>query len=586
MGTKVLTDLPRKAAGALRSVPAVFAFWCLAVAMLAVPEIELKYLIAERLSPLQNIVFAGILLLPWLFAGPRWRWTILLPVWLLPAFIATCIWSFRFSGDFQPLANYLLIGNLDSVLIGSLATLVRPHDIVLFLSPAITTAVWCRYRRRIVKSHPGRPAAVAIASVCTLSIIAFTVKELSNHIEDNHGWADVAYDYFIKPRESRYQIFLHGGLPLYLSKELTLEIYIANRNREASPDDIDKMSQFRAAHRALLAPPPVMGPKPQNLILIIVESLNSWAIDYEIGGRRVMPVLSGLLRQRGTLSALGMVSQVRSGTSSDGQLCYNTGFYPASDCTSAAYYHSNRYHGLAHLFRGNSLESICEPRFMWQHDLTNVAFGYGGIYDYVDATGLGNDEAMFRRSLPLIDSLAATGRQFMAELVTLSMHVPYNDDQVEKPAWITDGTEKGNYLAMANYFDACLGRFLDKLKTKSYHKNTLIAIASDHSSPVAGCRPTADDRDSIAFVALGTPYTRRIYHPVGQVDVYPTILDLLGRSYPDGYRGMGLSMLNPRLTGAIDAKGNIVGNTSEQLRQMLLQTAEATNTFLRTNTIP
>ena len=72
--------------------------------------------------------------------------------------------------------------------------------------------------------------------------------------------------------------------------------------------------------------------------------------------------------------------------------------------------------------------------------------------------------------------------------------------------------------------------------------NTMVVIASDHNAP-GTTKPDGSPAD-IVFIAANAGRTLHIDEPVHQVDVFPTILDLMG--VQSAWRGVGHSMLGPQ----------------------------------------
>ena len=128
------------------------------------------------------------------------------------------------------------------------------------------------------------------------------------------------------------------------------------------------------------------------------------------------------------------------------------------------------------------------------------------------------------------------------------MHFPYEDPGVPRQEWIEAltgiGTSERNYLQMTSYFDRELGRFLRGLKEKGLYDNSVIVIASDHDQLYRDVTDVASSQNvsPIVFMALNTGMTERIVRPAWQMDVYPTVLDLMGYD-GDGYRGIGHSLM-------------------------------------------
>lgn len=174
-------------------------------------------------------------------------------------------------------------------------------------------------------------------------------------------------------------------------------------------------------------------------------------------------------------------------------------------------------------------------------------YGYEKIFndDSIRAhtpKGMSRDGAMFSYALEKIDSMA---RPFHLQLLTIQMHAPYN----ERVAGFTNyaglglGVPERRYINCTADFDRHLGRFVRGLKERGLWENTLLVIASDHNSP-GSTRADGEEAD-IVFIAANTGLTESIDSDVSQIDVFPTMVDIMG-SPTDAWRGVGRSMLGSR----------------------------------------
>lgn len=296
----------------------------------------------------------------------------------------------------------------------------------------------------------------------------------------------------------------------------------------------------------------ISGNEGKNLIFIIVESLNADVIGARYGGWSVTPVLDSLLADSMTFAALNVRTQVGVGGSSDGQMIYNTGLLPVYRDVAAMTFGGNRtFPSLAgSLPAADACECVAEGGSCWNHYATSVAYGYSALNDAdsiaalgIDAEQVGLDRAVFEMALRLMPSMR---QPFLAEIVTLSMHYPYIDEGAPRRRWIDSlpdiATLERNYLQTLNYFDGELGHFLERLKGEGLYDNSVIVLASDHDQAYKTNSRNAAERHPIAFIALNSGVGRRIEHQAYQMDVYPTILDMMGWR-GDGYRGMGRSLL-------------------------------------------
>jgi phosphoglycerol transferase MdoB-like AlkP superfamily enzyme len=385
--------------------------------------------------------------------------------------------------------------------------------------------------------------------------------------------------------------YLGLNLTGYIAKQTFLEFYHKLRNRNVSTKQVAVVTNYLDEHSQLCgderkAIQDSIAPKRKNVIFIIVESLNAWAVNRSYSGHEVTPTLNALIKGQGTVSALNMVTQVLTGVSSDGQFIYNTGMLPSSEVTTVYYYDNNKYISLANKFKDKySFEMICESASAWNHYSTTKAYSYDNLIcdiEYKDMT-IGNDGKLFKKAIEVIDTIQ---KPFFAELTTISMHAPFKDVNVKRPHWINQQTNltetMRDYLTVTNYFDTQLKSFIDALKQCGKYDDTMIFIASDHSVIVEGATDEENSQSKIVFMALNTGINAQIEQAVGQVDVYPTILDLMGEYDPSTWTGLGLSMFNPNCNGAIDKYGKVHGNNIDTEYLKHLKSAQAvTNTMLR-----
>lgn len=137
----------------------------------------------------------------------------------------------------------------------------------------------------------------------------------------------------------------------------------------------------------------------------------------------------------------------------------------------------------------------------------------------------------------MLNRHAATGKPFMATLLTISNHPPYiiPDDQT----WRTSDPE----TQIVEYADRCIGRFLTAARKQPWYKNTVFVIVADHGKIVG--EPDAQVPQSYNHIPLfifGPGVPTRVYDGLGtQVDLVPTLLGLLHASYT--YDGMGVNLL-------------------------------------------
>lgn len=236
---------------------------------------------------------------------------------------------------------------------------------------------------------------------------------------------------------------------------------------------------------------------------------------------------------------------------------YNVGLLPTRLYPAAANFVPDFKHLLA-------LGKILSDRFdcvaifadsgsSWNQKYAYRSYGYDRIYnsDSIRAhtpEGMSRDGAMFRYALECVDSMT---QPFHIQMVTIQMHIPFKDPMpffvdytgVKLPKW------RQRYINCTADFDRHLGAFIRGLKKRGVWENTVLVIASDHCAPNS-VRADGEPAD-IVFIAANAGRGERIEQEVHQVDVFPTVLDIMG--IEGGWRGVGRSMLGPR-RGESDAR--------------------------------
>ncbi len=144
--------------------------------------------------------------------------------------------------------------------------------------------------------------------------------------------------------------------------------------------------------------------------------------------------------------------------------------------------------------------------------------------------------------------LRETDKPFLATLLTLSFHRPY-----EIPPGEFDGGEAANDLQakqrnVVRYVDWAVGRFIDEARTASYFDNTLFVFVAD--SPGGYLSPEQRPEDFRVPFLIYAPgilgmQGQRISTVCSQTDVAPTILSLLGGSYEHCFFGSDVLQRDP-----------------------------------------
>lgn len=533
--------------------------------ILVLYSIGLEY----KLQIFYNLIYyigdACLIFSPLWLLGRNSRWYSVPAVWLISIYLVASAVYYRYWGELLPLVSIFDTSNWNhfvfegtwhkigwcDVAIIAIATI---YTVLSFVCKArITSGSALAYRHRIIGFFGSVMVWVSAMVLDYIHMIRYTrwfnnefhtevVYNLDTHLETR-----------IRPSAvvgSRFSF--NSGLVCYLIRQFNY-LRLAHSGLKLSDEQAKEIEEIISRQSSMTALTDsttagiMSGNKDKNLIFIIVESLNAEEISHKIDGQSITPVLDSLISAQGTVAATFMMPQIKSGGSSDGQLIYNTGLLPIESGITVQTYDKNKYHSLAELLnKRHSAEFIGEEGYTWNHRSTTKAYGYDRLYEQNDikAAGLyrqkrGDDHAILTFA---VRNIKALPQPFFAEITTLSMHFPFDDEGAlgVKDSNEINNTEQRYYMSL-RYFDSELKLFLDELKRLKIYDNSIIVIASDHDmdfkNHIRGSLP-------ICFIALNTGITKHITARTWQADVFPTILDIMGVDSTAGYRGLGHSLLS------------------------------------------
>ena len=156
-----------------------------------------------------------------------------------------------------------------------------------------------------------------------------------------------------------------------------------------------------------------------------------------------------------------------------------------------------------------------------------------------------DDAVVLQEASKLIDP---SGGPFFALYLLSNTHSPYWNPKPESFSHFTDSEELGRYLNSIEYTDSLIARLFDDFERRGWAENTLFIITADHGESF-GEHGYRYHSYSIYNEEVRVPFL--MYHPrleglsVGErfgtiLDVYPTIVDLLGMESSHAVHGISL----------------------------------------------
>jgi phosphoglycerol transferase MdoB-like AlkP superfamily enzyme len=207
---------------------------------------------------------------------------------------------------------------------------------------------------------------------------------------------------------------------------------------------------------------------------------------------------------------------------------YKTMWISGYKSTYANKYGFLKNHGIETFYDGSELDPSSTEKLGW---------GY-------------SDKEIFNYAEKILDKQEGP---FFAEIMTLSNHWPFDEPYDPSPEKLPNTSDKGyqNYCKGIFYTDWAMGQFMEKMKTKPYFENTLFIITSDHGiwyfPPEENL--TTVEKEEAYFRMPFLIYSPAALKPkvsniiASQVDIAPTVLDILGINRPNAF--LGQSMIDP-----------------------------------------
>ena len=506
-----------------------------------------------------SLANALLLLSPYWLLRRRWRWLVWIPLTLLTVWCLMQVCYCRAYDDLMPWQSLTLTQNVNSTLAATTLSLLRWQDLLILVPYLLLVALCLLGRRTREDGERIRPFLLSLAGCLLLSLAGYLVKGENYEKRFLHNFSNRGY-------------FAQNGMIPYGAFSLYQALF---NNHTVTDEERAMVDRFLAEDCPNYTDNPYSADGRRNLVLIIVESLHTWPIGMQVDGREVTPVMNSLVAGDSVIYAPHVLFQTSHGHSSDAHFIYNTGLLPLRDGVVAVHHGDGPYPTLVAALPGyDCREIICTPGVNWNQNVTARTYGFDTLYtrEHLAAAlkrqGNIDDAALMDYAGGLLPSLH---QPFFLEMVTMTMHAPYTDGKLP-PSWITTSdtlnAESRGYLNCVHLTDSCIGVLINDLQRHGLAGNTVLAIVSDHTQLYRNRVMGISDYDAvpddwgIPLIIAGCDTTLRYDAVIGQVDVYPTLLDVMGaNAYP--WKGLGHSILRYPVAGAIQPRNmSLIGDST------------------------
>lgn len=524
------------------------------------------------------------------YALTRCRWAQIVVMALLDVLLVANLMYFRTYYSAIPASSYLEAGNLADFK-ASVTDSLRWADIVLPLI-TIATAVMA-LRSKATKRQPLTAVLKWWAAPLAGFVLLLTGVNLCKGGFHKSLRSVRQSAYLCSADAPIFSVFgciwydiTDAAEPITPEKQAEIERWLASQPKHQPADSVTE--------------------KRSNLLIVFAESLESWVLEKKVDGKEITPCLNSLLKEKSTLYAPNVLTQVKGGRSIDAQLMICSGLLPLMSGTYSSLYYDNTFYTLQKAMRrlkhSRSYLLTIDKVSTWNQGAVARSFGTDTIISYHDfkmteAFGTHKrigDASFFQQCREKIErgEVWKPGESVYMQFVTYSGHAPFKlPDHLRTITFPASIPEKAaDYMTTAHYTDKAIGDFVAYLKTLPQYKETIVVIVGDHEGLASyrqelvgnpACRGLVSDKQLTPFIVLNSPIGMRYDKFMGQIDIYPTLLNLMQL---DAYRwhGLGQSILDPRKQGvAVGSVMNVEGTGSDKEVERLKEAHTVSDYMLR-----
>ncbi|RJX37444.1 LTA synthase family protein [Paenibacillus pinisoli] len=346
---------------------------------------------------------------------------------------------------------------------------------------------------------------------------------------------------------------------------LSYEAYTIFSNKEIDYVDPDQISQEKINTVKKTEPsavPVLQGTASgKNLIVLQMESMQNFLVGLSIEGQEIMPNLNKLVKENSYFKHF--YQQVGQGNTSDAEFVVNTSLYIPPRGAATQMYAGKELPSLPKLLKSHGYDTATFHTNVvefWNRGELYKAIGFDRYYDAEffgteDTVFFGaSDEMLYKKTIDELERMDKNDNPFYAQVISMTAHHPYtipdNKRLIKLPERF-DNTLVGDYIVSQNYADHALGKFIEDLKARGIWDNSLIVLYGDHlglpiysldrhekdlMAEIYSREYTYTDMINIPLVIVNPDKTAQPaeYEQLGgQVDVLPTVANLLGMSLDD-----------------------------------------------------
>lgn len=485
------------------------------------------------------------------------------------------IYYYREFSDFMSIDTVLKAGSNSAGLTGALSGMFKTHDLLYIVDPIllILYTIKVKFKSKTVGTYRKSVAYMAVGVLLCTATLGFAEMDrpqlLTRSFDNN---------YLVK----------YLGLAGFTSKSLYDYNELKILRADASENDLSHVLNYVESRKSSDSEYTGVA-KGKNVIYIHLESFQQFLIDYKLKDENsveheVTPFINSLYHSNDTLAFDNSFHQVGQGKTSDAELMIENSLYGSESGSAMVKFGTdNTFYSAPTIFGENGYTTSVfhgNRDTFWNRNNAYKSFGYDNFYslkyfENQDIIGYGlKDDVFFNESFDMYSKIE--GLKY-TKFIPVSNHFPYATEALASdfPTGNTGDSTVDNYFVTANYMDKQLETFYNKLVESGEADNTIFVLYGDHYGISNARNKTLNELLNLTEDGIWTGYNnammqrvplifnipnsnvnpdKEINHKyVGQIDILPTLLNLMGIE-DDGYIFMGQNVFGNNYDNIVEMR--------------------------------
>ncbi|OHX51220.1 hypothetical protein BB776_03430 [Planococcus salinarum] len=335
------------------------------------------------------------------------------------------------------------------------------------------------------------------------------------------------------------------------------DVYIQSKSQAqralADSSELVEVNNYVRTHHVDPSPDMTGIAEGKNLIIVTLESMQTFTINAEMNGETVTPFLNGLTEDEDTIYFPNFYHQTGLGKTSDSEFLLENSLYPLGGSAVFFTHAGNTYNSMAEKLGNQGYSTNVQhanTKSFWNRDMMYDSMNIDEFLD-IQSYEIGEGQAVNwgMKDIPFFEQSVAHMKEmpqpFYSRLITLTNHYPFTLDEEDKmiDEFDSNSGTLNRFFQTTRYLDEAVKELFDELKAQGLYENSVIMLYGDHYG-------ISENHNAAMAQYLGkeiTPYESaqlqrvpffihipgsgegHVNEKIGaQIDMRPTLLNLLG----------------------------------------------------------